>query len=114
MYNFIEHIKLFDAESLEASLTSAPIKLKTASRFSIHLVLTGAPAGSFKVQASNIPTAEGATVADWADIAYSTIVINNANSVFYNVSDAGYYYARVVYTRTSGTGTVTGHVVIKG
>lgn len=63
MYNFIEHIKLFDAESLGASLTSAPIKIKTASRFSIHLVLTGAPAGSFKVQASNIPTAEGATVA---------------------------------------------------
>jgi hypothetical protein len=114
VYSFIEHLKIFDSTSLAASINSDAVKLKTATRYSIHLVITGSPVGSFRVQASNIPVAEGSTVPDWSDVAYSTIQVSDNRTVFYNVNDVAYYYFRVVYTRTSGTGTVTGHVVIKG
>lgn len=82
--------------------------------YSIQLIFTGAPVGTFKLQASNDPgmpdggqTPQAANVTNWTDITGSPQAISAAGNIMWNVENAGYTFVRVVYTVTSGTGTLT-------
>lgn len=103
------------ATSMGASFTLLPVYLGHIANYALQLVFTGAPAGTFKLQASNdpgYPTQPGRipqsdTVANWTDISNSSQEISASGNVMWDVQNAGYLWARVVYTRTSGTGSVT-------
>lgn len=101
--------------SLATSTVLPPVYVGEAYNYSIQLVFTGTPGGSFSLQASNDTGSIDAThpdvsthgVMNWTDVQDSPVTVAAAGDLMYDVRIAGYNYVRVIYTRTSGTGTIT-------
>ena len=101
--------------SLAADLTLKPVWLGHICNYAIQLTFTGAPNGTWKLQASNDAGQPNATseaqqyvgVINWTDIANSQQPISAAGDHMWQVENAGYRWVRAVYTRNSGTGTLT-------
>jgi hypothetical protein len=105
------------------TVESAPIPLEQIFGYAVQAVWTGTPNGSLKLQAScDAPGRDNQTsnggpddVTNWTDIAGSTLAITGvAGNYMYNVTDAFYRYFRVVYTNTSGVGSLSVKAVVKG
>jgi len=100
---------------MSVSINMRPIWLGHIKDYSIQLVFTGAPVGEFKLQASNdlgMPASAGDSqkyvgVDNWTDVEGSDQAISAAGNHMYQVQNAGYNWVRVVYTATSGSGTLT-------
>ena len=103
------------AVSLASNQTLRPVYLGHIINYSIQLVFTGSPTGTFKLQASNDPgRPSGASdtevqigLSNWTDIADSTQAISAAGDHTWTVENAGYSWVRVVYTFGSGSGSLT-------
>lgn len=111
------------AVSLASNQTLKPVYLGHILNYSIQLVFTGSPTGTFKLQASNDPgRPSGASdtevqigLSNWTDIADSTQAISAAGDHTWTVENAGYSWVRVVYTFASGSGSLTSaRCVVKG
>lgn len=87
------------------------------------LRFSGAPVGTFKVMISNsvlpyqdvlagkqvIPSTE------WSEYSGSSASVSAAGDITWNVKDAGYRWVKIVYIRTSGSGSITvANVQLKG
>lgn len=92
---------VLSAGDMSASVNSDNVKLDQIYGFSFHAIFTGAPVGTFKLQASNDPSAP----TNWADIPDSEQPVVGSGDIFWNYNGAFYKWVRVVYSRTSGTGT---------
>lgn len=100
-----------------ATYTSPVMPLKNIYGFSIAMnISAGAPVGTLKLQVSNDPETNDTmpngiprpVPTNFADLTGTSIsVIASDTTVMFNVHDVGYTYVRVVYTRTSGTGTAS-------
>lgn len=90
-----------------ASLTSAVINCEVKILSAVSAVWTGSPVGSLVLQAS-------IDQSQWNTIGGSTQSVSGAGSVLYNIEDMGFPYMRAVYTKTSGTGSLTIKVNLKG
>lgn len=103
--------QLFDDTSLAASFDSAAILVHRFNGFNLQLVFTGTPVGTFKLMCCNDMTYDAATAATktWDDIPDSSQAVSAAGSHTWIVSDR-YKWVKVVYTRSSGTGTVDGTI----
>lgn len=108
-------IDLVTAQSMGASFNSQAIDASAAPLASIQGVWAGggSPVGQFKVQVSNDQVDTGAAVTNWSDYPGSTIAIATDGDIIYNIANLGYRWARLVYTRTSGTATVNAKAVLK-
>lgn len=103
-------ISTFSSTDLStASITTSAINVNFRIGFSIGLVFTGSPVGTFKLQASNDQTETASSVASdtWADITGSTVNVTAANTIVWNHADMYSRWVRIVWTKTSGTGTIT-------
>lgn len=90
--------------------TSSPITLESLYGFSVQAVFTGSPVGELKLQGScdpGKPTANsyGTDVVNWNDIS-SPVAISASGNTIFNLDAQFYKWLRVVYTATSGTGTI--------
>lgn len=93
--------------SLAASIDSDPCQLADrVNGFALQAITTSTAVGTLKLQAS-AKSSEPTSAADWSDIADSSKAVSAAGTYAWSVSDAYYRWIRVVYTRTSGTGTIT-------
>lgn len=99
---------------LVGSFNLRPVWLGHICNYSLQLVFTGSPVGTFKLQASNdhgMPdggqTPQALNVSNWTDVTGSSQAVSAAGNIMWNVENAGYTFVRVVYTVTSGTGTLT-------
>lgn len=101
--------------SLGASFELKPLYLGSIADYSIQLVFSGTPVGSWKLQVSNDPgriTANSESgkytgVTNWTDLTGSAQSITEAGDHTWNAKGTGYLWVRVVWTRVSGTGTLT-------
>lgn len=109
--------------NLAVNQNMPPVWLGHIVNYSIQLVFTGTPGGNFKLQASNdrgninaqYPANQDAGVVNWTDIADSAFTVSAAGNVMWDVQNAGYNWVRVVWTQTSGSGTLTdAHAYVKG
>ncbi len=78
---------------------------------SIQLIWTGSPVGNFNVQGSNQVTnqVDGTDVTDWTTLSGSTEAAGGiADSFIYNFVPVCWQWIRIIYTYTSGTGTLQG------
>lgn len=98
---------LASATSMGASFNSASQQLVQEVVCCIQAVFTGTPNGTFKLQISNDNT-------NWSDYTGSDYAITTAGNVAWNVSNIGFNYLRVVYTRSSGTGSCSITISGKG
>jgi hypothetical protein len=112
-----------DGTNMAVNITSEPVYLGHICNYSIQLVFTGSPGGNFKLQMSNDegnPSAPKESdrdfkITNWTDIADSAVTISAAGDLAYNYRDAGYRWVRVLWTQTSGSGTLVSAVFnVKG
>lgn len=103
--------------SMATSFNLPPVWLGHIDNFSVQLIFTGAPIGTFTLQVSNdvgnLPNGTGIQsnqeggITNWSTVADSAIAVNGAGDCFYNFRNSGFNWVRVVYTATSSTGTLT-------
>lgn len=99
------------AISLASSTSLQPTWLGHIVLFSVQLVVTGTPAGTFKLQVSNDPghidsagtTMQTSGVTNWSDIGVSS-TISSAGTTWLEVKDITAEWVRVVWT-ASGAGS---------
>lgn len=114
----VKNENLLDDSGPVALAANAELKavwLGHIANFSIQLQFTGTPGGNFKLQASNDPgninaasgTLQVSDIALWTDIADSAQTISAAGDHMWTVENAGYNWVRVVWTATSGSGSLT-------
>lgn len=105
--------------SMGANLTSNAIKIDHIAMLSLSLAWTDTPTGDLKIQVSNYAGPLSAPTY-WDDLSPSAAAIaagllNGSSSVTYIISDTAFKWYRIVYTRTSGTGTLTvADMMLKG
>ena len=113
--------KRSDTLSLAASFNGDAMGIEYVNGYSICATWTevGTLDGTLKLQASNNPFTDNVNMtpapdAVWVDIAGSSIVVSDAGSQFWNVSDSNYSAYRIVWTRVSGSGELKAYHLIKG
>ena len=104
---------------LSATGNSLPVEIMFLNGYSIVASWTGTPTGTLTLEGSNnawnedalIPSqANASTSATWVAInGSSTSLTGAAGSYMWNASDQNFQAVRVKYTRTNGTGTLTGY-----
>lgn len=106
-------IVLLAAGDMSGSISSNPFRVENMDLAALQAVWTGAaPTGTFKLQASCDAGTDAQTgpsgfgVTNWTDVASSSNAITASGDFMWNLTDMGYRWVRVVYTRTSGTGTL--------
>lgn len=100
-------LKIVDAVSMAASINSTGLDLQGRTSYSIHSVFTGSPVGTIKVQISNDLVSEASSVSTWTDYTGSSTAISAAGDLFYKIQRNGERWARLVYTFSSGSGSLT-------
>lgn len=78
---------------------------------SMQASVTGTMAGTLKLQFSNDL---GASPSVWSDIPSASIAVSNTATYIIAKTDLCYANIRLVYVRTSGTGTITANVNTQG
>jgi hypothetical protein len=89
------------AQSMASSFSSPSIDTFVYRRSSVQAVWTGTPTGTLKLQLSDDPTATA-----WTDFSGSATAVSGAADSFEWSFDNAVSFVRVVYTATSGAGTL--------
>jgi hypothetical protein len=100
-------------DTMTESLISEGIDIRTVYGCALQLKYTGTPVGQLVVQASCDEILPAQTQ-NWVTVTNSAQSISSAGDWIYNVADVNWGFIRILYTFTSGTGTLTGKVVTKG
>lgn len=111
---FLRYSTLNGADA-SASINGLAIDVSKAIQISAQVITTGDAAGTLKLQVSNDapvgpqyePTAQPT---NWNDIPSATVTISAAGTLLIPKTDVCYDWIRVVYTRSSGAGTITVNV----
>lgn len=90
-------------EDMASSFNLPAIWLGHITFYSIQLVFTGTPAGTFKLQGSN-DVGNSDDITNWTDLNIASGALSAAGSYIFNQDNAGYRWVRVVWT-ASGAGT---------
>lgn len=92
----------------QASVTSTAIDLTNAAQWSIQAVWSGAPVGTIKLQVSNMIIDSCANVPSnqWSDYTLSIQPVTEAGDLLWNAWTSNFHCLRMVYLKTSGTGTI--------
>lgn len=106
---------LTNGDMSQASLQSTAIDLNQLDLTSIQAIWTGGSAsGTLKIQVSNDMVDLASQVTHWTDYTGSDETVSGAGDVLWNMSFVGYRWVRMVYTRTSGSGSLNATFVGKG
>ncbi len=117
--NILTPFKIVDAVSMGASITSAITNIQYLDNVGIQGVFTGTPVGDFSVQVSadHAQDANGnITVAgNWVTLTLSPApsAAGTADTFYIDLNQLSAPYVRLVYTRTSSTGTLTAYITAK-
>jgi hypothetical protein len=109
-YKNIFNRPMLENQSMSANFASDPMDLSTVQGFCIQAKHTGSPVGVLKLQISNNDSVLG-----WDDYPNSEQAVPSSNQqCTWNVSDVHFDLVRIVYTFTSGSGTITAYINGKG
>lgn len=116
MKSTLQPFKIVDAQSLAANYVGAAYDAAAYFGLSLQYLISAGATGSLKVQKSNVDK-PGTAIAstDWVDIPTVTLTAVNPVALSGSAAQGFWEYSqmysakwiRVVYTFTSGTGTLT-------
>lgn len=118
-----DNIKNWSSTSLSASVNGPWINVEAAEKLSLQITWTGSSLnGTVKLQIANgeadtTGIAPLGTAVDLSGASYAMVssLIGSDSSLILNFSDVPFTWCRWVWTRTSGTGTLSAsRVVMKG
>jgi hypothetical protein len=98
---------------LNTNVNSTAMQLENMLGYAIQVVIAGTPTGTLKLQMSCDPVTKQNlivgtnglityVVANWSDIANSSMAVSSAGTTGWEIPDAYYNFVRVVYTDGSG------------
>lgn len=115
--NVLHPFHFINAQSMAATFTSSPIGIMTLDNIAITLknAATGTPVGTYTVEVSNDYIIAGAVNSDaiWEPLSGVSGAVNGAFQTMFDLNQLSQQYIRVVYTRSSGTGTAEGWITGK-
>lgn len=94
-----DDLTLSSTDLNEATITSDAVQVEHVANLAVQIVTTGTHSGTLKLQAS----LDGS---NWSDIPDASIAVSNAGAYFVNVSNIGFDYVRMVYTKSAFTSGV--------
>jgi hypothetical protein len=98
---------LLTNESMGASFESDPLSVLYFRGYSITCTWTGAPAGTLSISVSNDTSDVPDELVNWEPLDDSEVAISAAGQHVYNIRYVYYNKIKIVYTRTSGTGSMS-------
>lgn len=119
-YNLLLPVHVITTTSMGATITGDPIEIKNQDNIGIQLHWTGTPVGAFSIQISSNyrQDIEGnvQVTGNWVTLPLSPAITaaGSADDAYIDLNQMSAMYMRIVYTRTSGTGTLDAYVVAKG
>jgi hypothetical protein len=112
-YNLLNPVVAINAASMATSLTSSVVEIKEQDNVGVQLDFSGAPVGTFECQVS-MNYAQDAignvtNAGNWipVDLTGTPTAAGAADHIYIDLNQLSAPYIRVVYTRTSGTGSLT-------
>lgn len=107
--------QIITACSMASNCNSTGVEISQIEDVSIQAVWTGtAENGTFKVQGSNDLVNNPSLVTHWTDQTGSSQAISADGDFMWNVSLAPFRFIRLVYTASSGSGTLNANLSGKG
>lgn len=99
--NALAPIPLIVNESMATSITSPSIEIQWLDNVCVQLVWTGTPTGTFSVEGS-------LDQVSWAALILNPTIsaAGSADNALIDLNQLSFPYIRVVYTASSGTGTL--------
>lgn len=105
----------------QSSLTSSYTNIQGLDNVGYQVVFTGAPTGTFSVQISmdyqpgTSPNAEPVNAGNWVSLPLSPAIIASGSGdvAYIDLNQMSAPWIRLVYTRTSGSGTLNAFIVAK-
>jgi len=119
-YNLLNPVHIVSSQSMASSITSSAVEVKLQDNMGIQLNWSGSPVGSFSVQVSmdHKEDIEGNIVVPghWIDIPLNPTIsaVGMADVAYIDLNQLSAMYLRVVYTASSGSGTLDAFVNAKG
>lgn len=117
-YNLLLPVHAVTNGSMASSIISTVVEIKNQDNIGVQIQWTGVPVGTFSVQVSMnfFEDINGNIVnpGTWISLPLSPAIAaaGSADSAYVDLNQLSAPYVRVVYTRTSGTGTL--NVMING
>lgn len=113
----IKNVPVFSSDSLAGNLASTPIYVGHIMGWAVQGSWTGtSPSGDIKLQVScdeGRSEEDPTGVTNWSDT--DTVSVATNTGAFLLNKDAQYArWVRVIYTRTSGTGSISARINLKG
>lgn len=106
--------QIISNQSMNANIVSGAYDLNQMAMYAVQAVYSGNPTGTILLQASCDPVSLSSQVVNWTTIANSSVSISSAGSSSWNYSLIGYRWVQVVYTFSSGSGTLNVSLNAKG
>lgn len=103
MKAILKRKRLVASQSLGASFNSSQEGVLQCDKVSLQSVYTGSPAGTLEVQAS-LQDNPGAS--DWVTLPVTATLPTSASPILVDIETGSWQWIRIVFTRTSGTGTI--------
>jgi hypothetical protein len=103
-----------------ATITTEAVPLDHIYGYSVQLVWTGTPVGTFTLEASNDSPGTGVQPGNWTPTNWDAIsgaskaAGGAAGSHMWDITVAMYKWVRIKYVGTGSSGTVTARINIKG
>ncbi len=115
-WNTLNNSHLITNQSMAASITSNPQACQFQDNIGVQLAWTGTPVGTFSIQVSVDYDPVKHIAGSWATLVLSDDITaaGSADNAYIELNQLSAPWMRVVYTRTSGTGTLNCHIAAKG
>ena len=109
-------IQVVSAGAMTGTITSLPVLADQDCLVSFQAVYTGSPVGSLSIQCSNDQGLDnaGTGVVNWSSYPSSTHAVAAAGDFPWEIPNTAFRWFRLVYTFTSGTGTLNARAYVKG
>lgn len=118
---FRQSFKMVSAGDMSGNVSSSAQNIQITDNIGIQVnILTGTPTGTFDVQVSADHVEinnQVQTAGTWVSIGtpyQSAITAGAPTNVYFDLNQLSSQYVRLLYTRTSGTGTFDAFIVGKG
>lgn len=106
--NNLKLYTLFSAGDMSGNLTSASIDIEFLDNVSVQAAWTGSPVGTFNVQGS-------VDQISWSTLTTNPVITaaGSPDNGLFDLNQLSFPFVRLIYTATSGTGTLVAKVSAK-
>lgn len=111
--NALAPIRFINAQTMAADVTSNPINIQYLDNISIQLNFTGTPTGTFDLQGSlDYSPGPFANTGNWISVTLpvAPVAAGAASQILLDLNQLSFPWVKIVYTRSSGTGTLNGYI----